>query len=657
MYLQVKLLSGLPKPLWYSVPLHLMHTPIQPGSLVSVPIRTTTAPAYVLAVTRKKPGAFAVKEIFDIQKLPEDHYFKGFLLHISHTHLINPSIILQRLYHYLHQKPVELALHDGQPETTYHQMALLTAEQQRACDVFARCIDQHKYAAGLIHGVTGSGKTEIYKRLMLHALAQNKTVLFLLPETSLAHAFETRLIYEMPAGTPLYGFHSGKTAKQKSAVWQQLLAKKPLIIIGVHQPIFLPIPNLGLIIVDEEHDGGYQEKKHPKINSKYAALIRAQLGGSVIVFGSATPSLQTLYRVKTERWHFFQLKERFAGAFPTISTVLLPEKKASRRCFWISKELQHAIADRLAKKEQSIIFLNRRGYSFFVQCAQCSFIFECHRCSVSLTLHQNNLLSCHYCGAHKQVPHSCPTCKAPEDQLLKKGIGTQQAVALLQTMFPAARIERADMDITRTKKKWASLVEKFSNGEIDILVGTQTITKGYHFPNVTLVGILWADVNIHFPVFDASERTLQQLIQVAGRAGRARTQSTVIVQSMSHHDIFEYLHEVDYLKFYAAQMESRKSLCYPPYFQLIEVELKYQQEEILERESHNLATTLLTLSSRKETSLVRILGPAKPLLHKVANMHHRTIFIKTPALADALQLFSAIDRSAYKSAIYFTPIF
>lgn len=657
MYIQVRLLSGLPKPLWYKAPGHILHTDLTLGTLVLVPIRAATAPAYVLYATNKKPGNFALKEIIEIQKLPEDSHFRRFLEQMSQTYIIEPFIFLQRLYHYLHQKPEELT-----PNLTPHidqrqQMTLLTKEQHYAFDTIARLIDHNTYAAALIHGVTGSGKTEVYKQLMLHALAQNKSVLFLLPETSLAQAFQTRLAQELPSDTPLYGFHSGKTAKEKNIVWRHLMTKKPIIIVGVHQPVFLPIANLGLIIVDEEHDSGYQEKKYPKINSKYAALIRAQLSGCVIVCGSATPSLQTLYRVKTERWHFFQLKQRFAGAFPTITTVLLPEKKARRSCFWMSKELQSAIADRLAKKEQIIIFLNRRGYSFFIQCAQCTFIVACHRCSVSLTLHQNNQLSCHYCGLQKKAPTCCPSCKAPEEKLLKKGIGTQQAVILLQNIFPKARIERADMDITRSKKKWNTIVEQFTTGKIDILVGTQTITKGYHFPNVTLVGIIWADINIHFPLFDASERTLQQLIQVAGRAGRAHANSQVIVQSMAQHDIFSYLNEVDYLRFYATEMESRKKLCYPPYFQLIEIEMKYQHEEVLENESYQFTTALTALCNINTQMAMRILGPAKPLLHKVANMHQRTIFIKSPDLARAITLFKLVDQTIYKSTINFTPIF
>lgn len=312
-----------------------------------------------------------------------------------------------------------------------------------------------------------------------------------LPEVSLALEFEQRLRKEFSETIPLFSFHSATSAKNKKIVWQQLLDGKPVVIIGVHLPVLMPIANLGLIIIDEEHEVGYQEKKHPKINTKEAALWRAKIAQIPILLGSATPSLATLYNVKTRGWDIFHLHQRFAGSFPQIKTVSLLEKKERRKNFWITQELSQALTTCLQKKEQAIIFLNRRGFSFFVQCKNCSFVFSCLNCSVSLTLHKDNLLICHYCGISCAQPTVCTQCKASADSLLKKGIGTQQVVSILQSLFPYARIGRADLDATSKKKHWQQTMADFSQGKLDILVGTQTITKGYHFPNVTLVGIIW----------------------------------------------------------------------------------------------------------------------------------------------------------------------
>ena len=504
----------------------------------------------------------------------------------------------------------------------------------------------------VLHGVTGSGKTEIYKQLIMRAIANNKTVIFLLPEITLALAFERRLKQEL-ADIAIFGFHSGVTKKEKRDLWQQLVAHKSILIIGVHLPILLPIANLGLIIIDEEHAINYQEKKHPKVNSKEAALLRAKLNGIPIILGSATPAFSTLYNVKTKKWYFFQLRQRFSGTFPQIQMVLLTDKK-ERKNFWVSDQLERAITRRLEKKEQTIIFLNRRGFSFFVQCKACSFIFSCNNCSVSLTLHEKNILTCHYCGFVQQLPATCPTCHAGDKQLLKKGIGTQRVVTILKHLFPQANIARADSDTSMKKKHWQEIMQNFSAGNIDILVGTQTITKGLHFPRVTLVGILWADLHLHFPMFNATETAVQQLIQVAGRAGRNHEDSLVIVQAMMDYPAFSYLNERDYLKFYQHEMQTRKDLGYPPYKRLVEIELKCIDEVVIGREAVHIMHRLQLIGEKKKLP-VQVLGPAQPPVSKIKNIHMRKLYIKGSNINDLIFLFQTINQSQYKSNIFFTP--
>ncbi len=653
MFVYVRLLTGFNEPLIYKVPQSLTNQKLL-GAIVQVPLRNRIVPAIVTDSHVEKPDGikFAIKEITALEQFPHDPNYLTFLEQLSWYYQVEPMHFLKRMRQFLKQKEIKHEVHE---QKTYSQKTdvQLTDEQQKVVNFLLPKIDEQVYTPTVLHGVTGSGKTEIYKQLITHTLDQNKNILLLLPEVTLAVEFEKRLRYELPDDIPIYSFHSATSAKQKRLLWERLVNQEPMLIIGVHLPILLPISSLGCIIIDEEHEVGYQEKKHPKINSKETAIIRAQMNNIPILLGSATPSLQTLHNVKTKGWHFFQLKKRFAGAFPTVKTVFLQDKK-QRKNFWISDQLLRAIKYTLEKKEQAIIFLNRRGYSFFVQCTACSFIFQCPDCSVSLTLHNNYYLNCHYCEYKLQQPTKCPECKADESEFLKKGIGTQQLVTILEKLLPEACIARADLDTTVKRKKWQQTMQDFADRKIDILVGTQTITKGYDFPGVTLVGVLWADLNLHFPIFNAAETTLQQLIQVAGRAGRKHVESTVIVQAMGEHDIFNFINETDYLQFFAHAMQQRNMLGYPPYKRLVEIELKSTNEEILERESHDLVSALFAIKTKNKFG-VQILGPAKPPVYKIKRTFMRKIYIKGMNIKEMTALFNAATIQQYQSSIFFTP--
>jgi primosomal protein N' (replication factor Y) len=625
------------------------------NTIIQVPLRNQIVPAVVISEFEHHPNVpFEIKELSGIEPFPPDIHYLPFIQKLSTYYQLEQLHFIKRIKKFLAQEEVNERVPKNNSAIEYKtKLVTLTPEQKTVVDFLLPHIAQNKFMPTVLHGVTGSGKTEVYKELIKQAIAHNKTALLLLPEVTLATTFAHRLRAELPEEITIHSFHSAVSPKEKRHLWQSLVEQKPLLIIGVHLPVLLPISNLGVIIVDEEHEVGYQEKKHPKINSKEAALMRAQLHNIPILLGSATPSMQTLYNVKTRNWHFFELKKRFAGSFPTVRTVLLSDKK-QRKNFWISQILLKAIEDRLCKKEQTIIFLNRRGFSFFVQCKACSFIFACNTCSVSLTLHAHNQLSCHYCDFAMVLPPKCTKCAAHEEQFLKKGIGTQQVVSILNTLFPTARIARADLDTTTNKKKWQQTIQEFEHGELDILVGTQTITKGYHFPYVTLVGILWADLNLHFPIYNAGEITLQQLIQVAGRAGRQKDGSEVIVQAMGEHQIFQFLNEVDYPKFYDAELAVRQELSYPPCGRLAEIELKHTDEETIEREAQTIAAQLFA-ECLQGTVSARVLGPAKPPVHKVKNWFSRKIYIKSPQMGDIIRLYQMIDQRKFTSFIYFTP--
>ncbi len=645
MFVRVKLLNGFPEPLLYKIPAEWEQKPVY-GSLLAVPLKDKILPAFVIDITDQKPfTTFDIRDAQELKPFPQDAHYFEFIKTISTYHKIDTIYTIKRLKAFLKQKSEPL-VKDPHFVLNSQETIVLTDEQKIVVDFLKPHIINSSYQPTVLHGVTGSGKTEVYKELILTALQQKKSVLLLLPEVTLAVQFEKLLKRQLPLNLPIFGFHCATAAQDRKKLWINLLEQRPQLIIGVHLPILLPLPRLGLIIVDEEHESGFQEKKHPKFNTKDIALMRAAQHKIPIVLGSATPSLQTLYNVHTRHWNFFQLKKRFAGAFPLLEFVSLGDKK-ERKNFWISTQLQKALKEQLSNGKQSIIFLNRRGMGFFVQCKECSFVFMCRSCSVSLTPHKDNSLRCHYCSYQEQKPESCKKCGALK--LISKGIGTQQVVNILEKMFPLARIARADMDTSVDRKLWTNIMNSFEKGDVDILVGTQTITKGYHFPNVTLVGVLWADVNLNFPLYNAQETTLQQLIQVAGRAGRQHKESKVIVQSVAEHDLFKYVDETLYDAFYASEIEKRKDLGYPPVKRLLEIEMKHKNEQVLEKDSSRLAFELMSCND------IRVLGPAQPPVAKIKELYSRKIYIKSDSFSAIDTALKKINSKYYKAKIYYTP--
>ncbi len=665
MYVLVRLLKGFPRPLFYKVSSELNNNNNLVGKIVQVPLKNKNIPALVLKTYKNLPSNidFQIKDVVGLQEFPNDFFYHEFIEKISKFYFTQPLHFYRRIRNFLFKDERKIKK-DMEIKQIYGGLkskvkVILTYQQQKILAEIEKFIDAKIYASTLLHGVTGSGKTEIYKRLIIKTIKNNKSVILLLPEVGLSLQFQFLLQNQLPSYILIIGFHSASKQKEKKELWQRLLEGKPTLIIGVHLPVLLPISNLGLIIVDEEHEVGFQEKKHPKINSKQIAIWRAQHYKIPVILGSATPCLNSLYNVKNKNWHFFQLKERFSGSFPKIQLVFLNDREKKRRkSFWISKELENAIREKLYKKEQVIIYLNRRGYSFFVQCKKCGFIFQCPNCSVSLTLHKTDqnlqILRCHYCDYHRVMADFCPECKASSKELLKKGIGTQQAVSILQNIFPQAKIERADLDSTSKKRTWQKTVERFEKGEIDILVGTQTITKGYHFPKVTLVGILWADLNLHFPVFNAAETALQKIIQVAGRAGRQSDSSKVIVQAMQDHYIFNHLNEKDYLKFCEKEMEFRQATSYPPFGRLVQIELKNTDAQVLEKEAEILCDKLHKINKTQNLG-IKILGPSRPIVYRVQKTEFQHIFLKTNSFLKVYKLLEVLDFNSLESSVFIVP--
>jgi len=656
-YVQVWLLAGWQEPLWYKVP-PTKESLIFIDSFVEVPLRNQIFPALVQRCTSQPPQKINVsniREIIRVFEIPKDNKHSSFINKVGHFYFVSPTTLYQRFISSIQSKPEEL---DSSTQITVQTVpdVILSNEQAAAIATITPAIIQETYKPFLLHGVTGSGKTEVYKKLIKTALEQKKTILCLFPEVALALQFEA--IFKAQLTTPhlVFSFHSSSKISAKKTLWNNLLNKTPCVILGVHLPVLLPISNLGLIIVDEEHERGFQEKRHPKINSKEMALWRAQLYNCPIVLGSATPSLSTLYREKRGLIQKCTLSKRFRGKFPSIIHASLKDSPKKRASFWITRELEKAITDRLQKKEQVILYLNRRGYSFSAQCQSCGEFVTCKACSVSLTPHEleNNSfsLSCHYCGYACAVPTTCKKCHKSELPLLMKGIGTQQLTTIVKKLFPDARVARADLDSTKKKREWLEDVKKFKQGEIDILIGTQLITKGYHFPKVTLVGIVWADLGLAIPDYHTRESVLQKLIQVAGRAGREQEHSEVIIQSMSNDDLFSYISEEKYPAFCENELLMRQELAYPPFTRLIQIEFFNKKETVLIDEIHQYKKALQEVISNQNLPIV-VLGPVEPLMKKIGGVETRHLFLRSTTFQDIQTLVTKAPAfKTFSSSIF-----
>lgn len=481
----------------------------------------------------------------------------------------------------------------------------------------------------LLHGVTGSGKTEIYIKYIQKFIEQKKQVLFLLPEIALTTQIVNRLRYYF--GDMVGVYHSRFSEFEKVEIWNRVLnfQKQPSsqyqIILGARSAILLPFSNLGLIIVDEEHDSSYkQNDPAPRYHARDAAAILASIHNAKLLLGSATPSVESYYNSKLNKYGLVSLSERYANSvLPEILTVDIKDayRKKEMTSIFSHFLLKH-IKEALDKKEQIILFQNRRGFSIRLECDFCGWIPKCKHCDVSLTYHKKtNLLKCHYCGYSISPMNICEECGS--SQLKLKGFGTEKINEELELLFPNAKIARMDLDTTRSKNSYQNMIQNFTNGKIDILIGTQMVTKGLDFKNVSLVGILNADNLISFPDFRAFERSFQIMSQVSGRAGRSQNKGKVIIQTYNpYHASIRYVMDNDYSSMFTSQIQERKILKYPPCYRLIKISVKHNDEETV-----NQAALLLATQIRKNLPHT-ILGPEFPLVAKIKNQFIKDIWIK-----------------------------
>ena len=477
----------------------------------------------------------------------------------------------------------------------------------------------------LLHGITGSGKTEVYIELIKQALDSGSQVLFLLPEIALTTQIVVRL--RKVFGDQMGIYHSKFSDNERVEVWKGILDGKFQFVVGVRSAIFLPFDNLGLIIVDEEHETSYkQHDPAPRYNARDVAVIMAYMHKAKTLLGSATPSLESYFHARSGRYGLVEMNQRFGNA--ALPTFLLVDTKKEKKQRTMKNEfssvlLQH-LESNLNNKEQTILFQNRRGYSPYMQCEECSWISECANCDVSLTYHMKvRELRCHYCGHKEEVPRTCPACGSTKVKTI--GYGTEKIEEELGLLLPAARVQRMDLDTTRAKNAYQQIIQEFEEGGTDILVGTQMVSKGLDFDNVSMVGIFDADRIIHFPEFRASERAFQMLTQVSGRAGRrADKPGKVLIQTANpSQKILERIIQNDYVGMYEAEILERQQFHYPPFTRLIKITVKHVDEGTSKRAAAVLAEKL-TVNLGKS----RVLGPEPPLVERVRNQFLFDILIK-----------------------------
>ena len=504
------------------------------------------------------------------------------------------------------------------------QLQLSTAQQIAFEGIKASFIQKD---VCLLHGVTSSGKTEIYIKLIQEYLQTGKQILYLLPEIALTTQLVGRL--RTYFGNKVAVFHSKYSNNERVEVWNQVLinSEKAQVVIGARSSLFLPFYNLGFIIVDEEHEQTFKQvDPAPRYHARDAAIVLAQSHQAKVLLGSATPSIETYFNAKTDKFGLIEITERFGNVLmPTIELVDLKDKYFRKKMIGhFSDVLIEAINTALSLGEQVILFQNRRGYSPIIECITCGHVPQCQQCDVSLTYHKHkNQLRCHYCGFTMAKPTHCQACSSVD--LTTKGFGTEQIEQELVTIFPNAKIGRMDQDTTRGKFGFEKIIDSFKNREMDVLVGTQMLAKGLDFDNVSLVGIMNADNMLYHPDFRAFERSFQMMTQVAGRAGRAAKQGKVVIQTYNPaHNTIQQVTNTDYVGMYKEQLYDRQIYKYPPYFRIIKLTLKQRDFDKLKEGSMWLYQVL------SQNLNMPVLGPEEPAISRIRNEYIRTIIIKIP---------------------------
>ena len=517
----------------------------------------------------------------------------------------------------------------------------LNAAQQAAYDQIAAAIAEKRYQTFLLHGVTGSGKTEVYLNAIEAVLAGERSALLLVPEIALTPAMAGQFFARF--GDRVAILHSALTDVERSEQWRRIRSGAASVVVGTRSGVFAPVRNLGLIVVDEEHDGSYKQEETPRYNGRDVAIVRAQAAGACVVLGSATPSLESRYNAEREKYTLIELPGRIEERpMPTVELIdMRQEFLETRQQATFSRKLLEAIGARLENGEQTIVLLNRRGFSSFVACRSCGERVNCANCSLTLTYHKRDRrLLCHYCGYAEKVPSVCPKCQSEHIYFL--GMGSEKVEEELHRAFPAARIARLDRDTVTGKRQYETILNEFREGNYDVLVGTQMIAKGHDIPNVTLVGVVSADIGLGMPDFRAAERTFQLLTQVAGRAGRGNVPGIVLIQTINpDHYAVRMAAAQDYPAFYQKELHFRRMMLYPPFSAMANVLVRAEKKEMAMRMSSELGLLLMPPPEK-----LRIMGPAEAPVPRLKNEYRYQFLVKAASRKALNELLQGIRAYA-----------
>lgn len=633
-YFEIAIPAPLRTPLTYSSESRLLR-----GQKISVPLRKRSTTGMVIKEVSKPD--FETKEIKDTG----EHNFTLNTAHLSWLEWIADyyhyplGLVINSIYPPLPRKEKRKEVEPIPPSETFE----LTEAQTRAVSE----IDLDSgFKSHLLHGVTGSGKTEIYMELFEKIMKKGKQGVFLLPEISLTPQLEKRFVRRF--GNLVSVYHSQMTARQKTNSWYDFMEGKTQIMIGPRSSLFCPSDNIELIVVDEEHESSFKQEEKFLYHARDAALKLAQLKKIPIVLGSATPSFESLKNVRENKMHYIRIKEKVfkqASAQPKIVDMT----KEKHDPFWLSAELKTSIENHISRKKQVALFLNRRGWASLIQCYDCGQNFKCMNCDVSLTVHNKTDLYCHYCGYGEKIPEKCPNCLS--EKINKMGLGTEQVIKDLEKIFPTARLLKFDRDEIQNKNQLAEAISSIEEQRCDIIVGTQMIAKGLDFTNLTLMGILDADQSFSFPDFRASEKSLQQILQVLGRVGRRKEQeSEVIIQTRTpEHFIFSHLDEKEFERFSDSQIEKREIFNYPPFSKMVAFLIKAKSVKTGERLAEKVAQLCnglkLAWPSYKDTN---VLGPCPSPIPKIRNEHRFQVILKFPPGLNHQHFVFEIDKALGK---------
>lgn len=501
------------------------------------------------------------------------------------------------------------------------------------------CLNEIKNSTNnkvLLYGVTGSGKTEIYINLIKSYLKNNKSIIMLVPEISLTPQIVSRFISEF--GSSVAVLHSALSEGEKYDEYRRIVRGEVNIVVGARSAVFAPIKNIGLIIIDECGSPSFKQDVNPKYNAIDVAFKRAEYNNSLVLMGSATPLLEQFARGEKGVFKLVKLTERVSKKLPFIKTIDMNEE-VKKRNFIISSELKEKINDRLNKREQVILLLNRRGYSTFMSCSSCGYVWKCPNCDISLIYHKtSNNLRCHYCGYSTIMSKVCPSCK--EEAVKDLGMGTEKLESIVKEMFPNSRVIRMDLDTTYRKGSHQKIIESFKNHEYDILIGTQMISKGFNFRDVSLVGVINADASLNIPDFRSGERTFELLMQTSGRCGRYELDGEVLIQTYNKDNyVFDSLKKQDYVDFYKKEMKIRKELKYPPYYYMVSIKIVSNNYEMARDESNKVKKYL----DKNLSNNFIVLGPSTASIFKLKNNYYFQILIKYKKEENLMRVLSDLN--------------